>query len=267
VAAFAGTVEVETGELAAAGTVGEVLRAKLEVLKEASEKRVRGLLQTAATAASFQPRPVYQATGEAAPFHFAGFEPDLEARLQAAVGGLAAESEGALEADLVTLGRAVEWATQRVSQGEATLLLTPVHFGNLMTRRNLARYVELCRSIGAAVRGSLMFELIDLPDTVATGRVLEIAQTLMPHARGLAVELVPGQDLLELFGPRTPLATISQRALPRLAGKDERFARLVRALRARKTRLVAKQVRSKDDALKLARAGIELVSFAAGQGR
>ncbi|GBD42736.1 hypothetical protein HRbin40_00191 [bacterium HR40] len=91
------------------------------------------------------------------------------------------------------------------SRGGRGILVVPVHAETLLTAAPRRSYTEVCRRFRERSRRHLVFEIVDLPDTLLQPRLRDLAGYLAPFALGIAVRLsgrLPAIRSLEGTGVR-----------------------------------------------------------------
>jgi len=81
----------------------------------------------------------------------------------------------AFELDRRVLNQVIEDLKVLESVGRKLLLIAPVHFETIATRRRREVYLRLCKAISAASVKLVIFELIGVPEQIPPGRLFELA--------------------------------------------------------------------------------------------
>ena len=78
------------------------------------------------------------------------------------------------------------WEISRLgAQGKKALLSVPVHFETLAGLQTRIEYTKLCSSLLENHKDRIVFELVELPEGIPQGRILELVSALRPHARAV----------------------------------------------------------------------------------
>jgi len=86
-----------------------------------------------------------------------------------------AHPDVAFELDTRVLTQVIEDLKILESVGRKLLLIAPVHFETIATRRRRDAYIRLCQAISPASVKLVIFELIGVPEQIPPGRLFELA--------------------------------------------------------------------------------------------
>jgi GGDEF domain-containing protein len=108
--------------------------------------------------------------------------------------------------DAADLAECDRWALSEVSRdlariveaGRKLLLTVPVHYSTLSVGVQRRLYLPLCRALTPAMVGLLVFEVVDLPEGIPHGRLVELTALLKPFARALILRLPLQNKLIKM---------------------------------------------------------------------
>lgn len=107
---------------------------------------------------------------------------------EAAVPGLT-DPDTALVLDTTVLARLAEDLRSLENAKRKLLLVAPVHFETVASRRRREAYVRLCGSIPPQSRKLTIFELVDVPAAIPANRLLELAIQFRRFSRAVILRL------------------------------------------------------------------------------
>jgi len=170
-----------------------------------------------------------------------------------------------VEADAFTLAGSGAHVIANLPRGAMPLILVPVRFCNLSSRRDVEAIVNTARSIGDAGKGQIAIEITEVPRDIIRTRLADTAMRFAPLVRSVAFELPTADQPFAMGLPMsTRLATIPVGLLRDAHGALTASAgRLVEILKLRQCRLVVKGVDPAADLPPLREAGVPLVASAA----
>jgi hypothetical protein len=93
--------------------------------------------------------------------------------------------DGGARLDRAVVARVAADLDAAVAAGRKFLVGVPVHFDTLAARAARAEYRAACEAIPAAARKLVIFELVDVPTGVPTGRLQEFCSILRNRARSV----------------------------------------------------------------------------------
>jgi len=93
--------------------------------------------------------------------------------------------EVAFELDQRVLARVIEDLKILEAVGRKLLLIAPVHFETIATRRRREAYIRRCKEISPASIKLVIFELIDVPEQIPPGRLFELATQFRSVSRAV----------------------------------------------------------------------------------
>jgi len=168
-----------------------------------------------------------------------------------------------VEADAFTLAGAGAYVIANLARA-IPLILVPIHFSNLSTRRDIEAIMKTARSIGDAGRGQIAVEITEVPREIIRTRLADIAMRFAPLVRSVAFELPTVEHTFAMGLPMsTRLATIPIGLLRDSQGAFAATAteRLVETLKVRQCRLIAKGVDPAGDLPALKPAGVAMIAL------
>jgi GGDEF domain-containing protein len=171
-----------------------------------------------------------------------------------------------VEADAFTLAGAGAYVIANLARATLPLILVPVRFCNLSSRRDIEAIINTVRSIGDAGKGQIAIEIVDVPREIIRTRLADTAMRFAPLVRSVAFELPTAEHTFAMGLPMsTRLATIPVGLLRDSQGAFNASAaeRLVETLKLRQCRLIAKGVDPANDLPALKEAGVPMVACAA----
>ncbi|HVZ01132.1 MAG TPA: PAS domain S-box protein [Dongiaceae bacterium] len=263
IAAYAARVSVPAGENQSEQSLLAAFSQRLEHERQRQEanaiQTVRQLLESAKPAfqrietTDRQPAPLVMAR--------------LPGELREAIATLSSLGQPAysVEADAFTLAGAGAHVLANLARGTLPLILVPVRFCNLATRRDIEAIVKTARSIGDAGKGQIAIEITEVPREIIRSRLADMAMRFAPLVRAIAFELPTTDQAFAMGLPMsTRLATIPIGLLRESHGAFIPGAeRLVELLKARQCRLIAKGVDPVSDLPPLREAGVPMVACGA----
>lgn len=191
----------------------------------------------------------------------------LPDELREAIATLASLGQPAysVEADAFTLAGSGAHVLANLPRGAMPLVLVPVRFCNLSSRRDIEAIVNTARSIGDAGKGQIAIEITEVPRDIIRSRLADTAMRFAPLVRSVAFELPTVDPPFAMGLPMsTRLATIPVGLLRDGQGAFTSSAgRLVELLKVRQCRLIVKGVDPASDLPPLRAAGVPLVACAA----
>jgi PAS domain-containing protein len=240
---FVAPIELEPEEDGPLPSIAGLVEAKLQALRQASERRLYELLARAAETGTLEMEPVCNPAGQRAPLGIGRFRDGQGGELERLVRTLAGDEALALEMNLLVLSAAGHRLAAPAGDGDAAMCLVPVDFNVLLARKQATKYVEACRALSAVARERLVFELRRVAPDAAPTRIDEALQLLSSFARGVAIELGdPAQPLLDFERCRVPIVTLRAAALVRGGVVRGEVAKLVKTLHKHRVRLLAKDI-------------------------
>jgi len=254
---FVAKVEIGAAEDGPLPSIAELVEAKLQAVRQASERQLRELMAKATETGSLAIDPVCNAAGQRAPLGLGRFRDGQDGEVERLVRALSSDAALALELNLLMLS-AAGTRLAAAAPADPPMCLVPVEFGILLTRKHATQYVEACRALSAAARGRLLFELRRVPADIAPSRLDEALQLLSSFGRGIAVEIGdPAQPPFDFERCRVPIATLRAASLLRGGGLRGETAKLVATLHRQRVRLLAKDVVSTRLFAELKKSGID----------
>jgi len=261
IAAYAARVSVPGGENATEQGLLDAFNQRLESERQRQEtSAVQAVLQLFETA-----KPAFHNVEtierQPAPLMLARL-PDA---LKEAIAKLSSLGQSAysVQADIFTLAGTGAHVIAGLARGSMPLILVPVRFCNLSTRRDAEAVVKAVRSIGDAGKGQIGIEITDVPREIIRTRLADITMTFASMVRSVAFELPTAEHTFAMGLPMsTRLATISIELLRDSQGVFNSLAveRLVKTIKVRQCRLIVKGVDPAADLPSLKDAGVSLVA-------
>jgi PAS domain S-box-containing protein len=263
VTAIAASVELpdmpgRTADMLAAA-IGERLNGRLAEIEGRARKTLQQAVQTATCElTAVRSRQMGDVAG-----YFATLPHALEHALECALAALPPRESQIFDLDRLVLGVAAEQVIGKLAAGQAPPIMVAVDFEVFLDRRRTERYVEACQKLDQRVRSRLVLVLARMPHGVPRSRVLECVMRLTPfcHAVGFqaeAVELPP----VEFSVLGASIVALREADLNAWGAEDmAKLDKLIAVVRAHRAHVLVREISSRENAMRLLKLGVDLVSL------
>jgi hypothetical protein len=201
--------------------------------------------------------------------HFGSLPRVLERGIQCALTALPVRESQAFDFDRLVLRAAAEQIVGQLAAGITLPIMAIVEFEVFLDRSATERYVAACQQLDQRLRPWLILVLAHLPVGVPQSRVQECVTRLRPFCNSVAFQA----DALELPAIEfsslgASVVVLREGDLNGWAAEDmAKLARLVGVVRARRARVLVREVSSWENAKRLLKLGVDLVALAQDEGR
>jgi len=178
---------------AAVPDIGAFIATKLAERRTLIERVSHMTLSQVIETATLDPQEVISGNGTLSPLLVARLDRTTSRAVRKAAMVSSNASGINSQIDHLLLGVTATRIYERLATAAPPTFIVPVSFATFTNRRLLDRYLGLCRNLSAGVAQHLMFELVGVPDDVASMRIEDIIASLRPFSRYQCLRL-PGLD-------------------------------------------------------------------------
>ena len=200
--------------------------------------------------------------------HFATLPRAMGQSVQRALSVLPGREREAFDFDRLVLGAAAEQVIELIGGGSSLPVFVAVDFELFLDRRSMERYVAGCRALDRRLQQHLILVLSNLPHGVPRNRVQECVMRLRPFCQMVAFQ-ADGLHLppVEPSLLSASVVTLREEDLNRWAHADlAKLGKLIEVSHTQLARVLVRHVSSLDNAKRLLRLGVDLISLENDRG-
>ncbi|MDR3516052.1 MAG: PAS domain-containing protein [Azospirillaceae bacterium] len=261
IAANASKISFSNADMQSGVNVLDMILGKLEEARKALEASYDDVIREAMENAEIEIGPVVTRAGERAPMVQAMLVRDVRAKLDEVRIARGEDEAMIAEIDLLLLGSTARHLYKTIATGKPPVFIVPLAFSTLAARRTGTKAITLCRSLSAAVRQHLIFDLVEVPADIAPMRMEEVVGQLKPFCRAVMLRPARPESRLVDFA-RQRLSMVSTR-FSSIGTSDQeltRFGKFLENAHLHRCRVLVDAVPTMADAHHLGAIGVDLMA-------
>jgi len=236
-------VELDIDDVDESGDLLGYLTSRLEAAGERAKKIEKATMIELADHSALRLHRVEKHDGGGTPFHFATFDRDTQAQIEALRNHRPASADLIRDLDVLLLSRVAEEIFRRPPAKDLVLVVN-IHFSTLENEGRLAHLRTICNRLSEPARASLILNIVEIPAGLLPATVAERFLSVRHFCRAMMAQFeAPEFGSIDPQMLRTPVLTFSASDLAKWQTHDpDAVSTFLRQLRRQKLQLLAYRI-------------------------